>query len=221
MRFSPGIGIDEVGRGAWAGPFVACALQVTREEFRVKGVRDSKLLSPRQREELSGTLRKMHQHGIGIVSVEELDLFGMTKAQAMVFERAIAALTVSSSWPRPTAKTGPARSDRSPDSGPPPRRGRQARMTVMIDGLPIKTHPEWFSVIDGDQKIYSIAAASIIAKVARDQMMLELHEQESRYRFDLHKGYGTQLHQQKLEEYGPSVHHRRLFEPIRKLYTSE
>jgi len=209
MKFFPSIGIDEVGRGAWAGPFVACAVLVREGERRVSGVRDSKMLSAKQRERVAPLLQQHHVFGVGIVTVQELDSLGMTKVQTVVFERAIAALTSSSSWPRPG-------SDRRPDSG-------QARMTtlggIFTDGLPIKSHPEWTAIVDGDQKIYSIAAASIITKVARDQMMRELHTTEDRYRFDLHKGYGTSLHQQMLVLHGPSVHHRRLFAPIRKLYT--
>ncbi len=206
-RHAPCIGIDEVGRGAWAGPFVACALLLNKNETTVRGVQDSKLLPARRREELSQILHKRHAVGIGIVTVEELDQWGMTRAQTVVFERALATI-----WSRhPELDSG----SFSRDSG------SEAGMTrVLIDGRPIKSHPEWTAIIDGDATEYAIAAASIVAKVHRDAMMRALHDQDGRYRFDLHKGYGTPLHHRLLEEHGPCVHHRRLFEPIRKMLYS-
>lgn len=189
-RTIPSIGIDEVGRGAWAGPFVACALFLDKGEIAVRGVRDSKLLTPMRRENIAAELKQRHQFGIGIITVEELNTIGLGKAQVLVFERAVASLV-------PRERVG---------------------VRVLIDGRPIRSHPQWHAIIDGDQKEYSIAAASIIAKVARDAMMRDLHTTDSRYRFDLHKGYGTALHQQFLLKHGPSVHHRSLFEPIRRLY---
>src|SRR3989338_7914091 len=88
----PLIGMDEVGRGAWAGPFVACALFVGEDHHCVAGVRDSNELSARRREQLSVGLRARHQWGLGVVSVEELNTIGMARAQVVVFERAVKGL---------------------------------------------------------------------------------------------------------------------------------
>lgn len=180
------IGVDEVGRGAWAGPFVACALFVGDHDRRVRGVRDSKSISVRRREQLSILLRTRHHYSLGIITVEELNVIGMARAQVAVFERAVHALT-------PTLSQ---------------------REKVLIDGRPLRSHPEWRAIIDGDRKEYAIAAASVIAKVERDAMMKKLHTLDPRYRFDLHKGYGTALHERLLAQHGPSIHHRRLFKPI-------
>lgn len=202
--------MDEVGRGAWAGPFVACALLADRGERIVRGVRDSKLLTPTQRQQIASTLKERHQFAIGIVTVDELNIIGLARAQVVVFERAIEEL-------------------KSVILRAPPKRGREAIVegsrlgssnnivSILIDGRPMRTHPEWHSIIDGDDKEYSIAAASIIAKVARDTMMEELHAVDDRYRFDLHKGYGTALHQRLLEKCGVSPFHRRLFLPIKNM----
>ncbi len=188
--------MDEVGRGAWAGPFVACALFVDIGETAVRGVRDSKQLTPVRREKIAQVLKQRHRFGIGIVSVTELNEMGLGRAQVLVFERAIKALD-----------------DRFPSLS---LKGRPGG--VFIDGRPMRSHPDWHAIVDGDNTEYSIAAASIVAKVARDHMMRDLHASDGRYRFDLHKGYGTALHQRMLREHGPSTHHRRLFEPIRRLY---
>jgi len=217
MTFEPSIGLDEVGRGAWAGPFVACAVLVREGERQIRGVRDSKLLSSTQREKIAPQLKESHAFGLGIVTVEELDAIGMTKAQILVFERAIQELQTPLHLPFKSR----GENERSLRSRTPPLFLKGRLGGVWTDGLSIKSHPEWTATIKGDQKLYSIAAASIIAKVARDHMMCDLHTQDPRYGFDQHKGYGTALHQRLLKEHGPSVHHRRLFEPIRKMYTEE
>ncbi len=206
--------MDEVGRGAWAGPFVACALLAGRGEAAVRGVRDSKRLTPAERQRISVALKEHHQFAIGIVTVDELNTIGLGRAQVLVFERAIN---------QPWRHSEQREESQTITEILLPDQMSGLRMTtcpILIDGRPMRTHPEWRAVIDGDDKEYAIAAASIIAKVARDKMMEELHAADDRYRFDLHKGYGTSLHQQLLAEHGPSTHHRRLFEPIRKMLYS-
>ena len=204
MKYTRGIiGVDEVGRGAWAGPFVACAVAVGKADRVLKGVKDSKEYLELKRNKIADELTCRHFWGLGVVTVEELNEIGLARAQILVFERAVGALSC-----HPGQVQDPIH--RIPD---------KAGMTnrIIIDGRRIKSHPEWEAVVDGDAKIYAIAAASVIAKVARDQMMRDLHVIDNRYGFDQHKGYGTALHDKMLKMHGVSPHHRRSFMPMRKM----
>jgi ribonuclease HII len=185
-------GLDEVGRGSWAGPLVAGAVILpvpTRGlRRRLSAVNDSKLLTPEQREECADLIR---QHAIafaiGCVSVAELDQRGLTRATHLAMHRAIDALVV-----QPQA--------------------------LLLDAfpLPAATWPQR-AIVRGDSFSYSIAAASIIAKTARDAMMRELGASFPQYGFEKHKGYGTEVHQRALREFGLSPAHRRTWAPIRAL----
>ncbi|MCL5407614.1 MAG: ribonuclease HII [Patescibacteria group bacterium] len=176
-------GLDEVGRGAWAGPLVAAAVILDRRYYKL---RDSKLLTSKDREKLSRKIKKTCFWGIGEVSVEEIDELKLTKATQLAFRRAVENLKVK------------------PDF-------------VLSDGFKFDSPLPCLHLIKGDMNCVSIAAASIIAKVYRDKLMLQLDEKIEGYSFGLHKGYGTKLHQKRLEKLGPSVHHRRCCKPIGRL----
>lgn len=177
-------GIDEVGRGAWAGPLVAAAVILPE---LVDGARDSKMLSPQRRENLAPKIRDMAVGwGIGSASVQEIDNIGLQNATFLAYERALSFI-------------------------------------VKVDFLLIDAYhwkeAKWpyEAIIKGDSISSSIAAASIVAKVARDEMMRKIHhENDSRYCFDQHKGYGTKLHKDMLTKYGVSNWHRKSYTPIKE-----
>lgn len=185
-------GLDEVGRGAWAGPLVAGAVILPQPSPALRKalvhVNDSKLLPRAQREKCALAIRTVAlAHGIGIVSVKELDVLGMTRATRTAMGRALANLPV-------------------------------AAQALLIDAFPLPDSPlPQRAIIRGDSACYCIAAASIIAKTARDDMMRALDADFPDYGFGVHKGYGTQEHQRALREFGPSREHRTSFSPIREL----
>jgi ribonuclease HII len=188
-------GVDEVGRGALAGPLVAAAVvfphcdgsALRRLRRALAGVRDSKQLSPEQRRALLEPIRAAASAiAIGMVEVAELDAVGLGAANRLAMERAVLGLTA-------------------------PVDALVLDACVLDLGLP------QVGLIDGDAQCISIAAASIVAKVARDQIMIDLDGDDDRYAFALHKGYGSALHQQRLREHGPGPHHRRCFGPVARL----
>ncbi|MDB5178769.1 MAG: Ribonuclease [Patescibacteria group bacterium] len=182
------IGIDEVGRGAWAGPVVAGAV-ILPPNLRLPGVRDSKLLSPAARERLSRDIRRQALAiGIGWVAPAEVDAHGLSWAVRESGLRALAGL------------------GSSPDT------------IVILDGrhnyLQDTAH-ESQAIVKADALIVPVAAASVVAKVARDRYMALLARRAPGYGFELHKGYGTRVHQAALATLGPSPHHRLSFAPLR------
>jgi ribonuclease HII len=180
-------GIDEAGCGPWAGPVVAAAVVLDCTRKTPRGINDSKLLTAEAREKLFG---KIHEHamvGIGIADVERIDRDNILAARLWAMEQAVLGLAA---LPCMALVDG----DRAP-------------------ALACKVE----TIVDGDRHSLSIAAASIIAKVTRDRIMVALHEQYPDYGFARHKGYGTVEHQEALARLGPSPHHRRSFAPIRAL----
>ncbi len=178
-------GVDEAGRGAWAGPVVAAAV-VLPYLNRYYGINDSKLLTPAQREEL---LIKIYEIAldisIGIVENKELDEMGVGQASYLAMRRAVGNLTLSPSF-------------------------------VLVDGFKVGfSGAPSYGILNGDQRSVSIAAASIVAKVARDRMMNEIHQLFPQYGFAIHKGYGTAWHQACMNQYGICEWHRRSFKPVR------
>jgi ribonuclease HII len=174
-------GIDEVGRGPIAGPVYAAAVildRTARPEW-LADLRDSKVLPASERERLALAIREgALSFGIGWATVAEIDAWGIGPANKYAMIRALAALPV-----RPTV--------------------------ALIDGPLGLNHPvAQRTIIDGDATCMSIAAASIVAKVARDALMCELDAVYPQYGFAAHKGYATREHLAKLEHYGPSVQHR-------------
>ncbi len=189
------VGVDEVGRGAWAGPLVVGAV-VLPPERRILGLRDSKLLDREKREQLSRRIKRIALcWAVGVVDLPELDEIGLAASLSVAATRAIGSLSVV-----PTAALVDGK--------------------YPFKGLTI----EQVAVIKGDQHVRCIAAASVIAKVERDRMMRTLHRSTPAvrpYRFDRNKGYPSPLHQERLRTHGASSHHRASFSPIRALVRTE
>lgn len=182
----PGLiaGVDEAGRGPLAGPVVAAAVMLD-ERFPIRGLADSKQLSPRRREHLYDEIRaKALCCSIAQASVEEIDRLNILQATLLAMQRAVKGLRL-----KPTK--------------------------VLVDGnrLPsLDVLAE--AVVSGDSLVPAISAASIIAKVTRDRLLDDLHALHPGYGFDRHKGYGTAQHLQALQALGPLDVHRRSFAPV-------
>ncbi len=184
------IGIDEVGRGAWAGPVVVGAVCVTEPTRPPRGVRDSKLLAPQAREELDAAVRAWCAGAaLGSASPTEIDEVGMTVALHRAAARALQALG---------RQSGVALLD-----------GNFDYLGYVDDVDPPAPRPETRLLIGGDRTTAVIACASIIAKVARDAEMRELAVRDDRFGFAEHKGYGTPEHASAVRRHGLSEHHRR------------
>lgn len=179
-------GVDEAGRGPLAGPVMAAACILPRK-FDLPGLNDSKKLTPQKRKYLFEMIKEQAlSYSVASASPEEIDRINILQATKLAMQRALAALTVRPDY-------------------------------VLIDGrerlelaVPQKT------VIDGDALSASIAAASILAKVTRDEFMCKMHELYPEYSFDLHKGYPTRLHLEALKKFGACPLHRRSFSPLKE-----
>lgn len=184
-------GVDEAGRGPLAGPVFAACV-VLREDDAISGLADSKKLSPARREELAAQIRsRAAAWAIASASVEEIDMHNILRASLLAMRRAVEQLAVE------------------------PHQ-------VLVDGLhcPLLRFPVR-AVVRGDDTIAAISAASILAKTARDAVMLELHARYPDYGFDCHKGYPTRDHLAALRRWGVSPVHRRSFAPVRSLCLSK
>ena len=180
-------GVDEVGVGPLAGPVVAAAV-IVPPALRLRGVDDSKRLSARRREELAGELHaRACGIGIGVVEVADIDRLNVYRAALEAMRRAVLALPV-----------------------PPQHIVVDARRIPDID---VPQTP----LIKGDARSYSVAAASIVAKVARDRLMCALDAVYPAYGFRQNMGYGTPAHLAAIERFGPSPVHRLSFAPVREL----
>ena len=184
-------GVDEAGRGPLVGSVVAGAVVLDPNQ-PIIGLRDSKKLSPARREKLyAEIMQKARAWGVGQASPGEIDTLNILQATMLAMRRAIEALSERlGEWPS----------------------------KALIDGnhcpiLPIASE----AIIKGDAKEPAISAASIIAKVTRDQQMQVLHAQYPQYGFNQHMGYPTEAHMQALKQYGPCEEHRRTFAPVRDL----
>lgn len=179
-------GVDEAGRGPLAGPVCAAAV-ILPKHLEIPGLTDSKKMTDKKRRELFPLIQEQAvSYGIGLASQEEIDEINILQATFLAMERALSQLNVR------------------PDM-------------VLIDGnrerdfgVPVQT------VIKGDSLSANIAAASILAKVTRDNLMMELAQQYPQYGFEIHKGYGTKAHYEALRQYGASPIHRRSF--LKKFY---
>jgi ribonuclease HII len=182
-------GVDEAGRGPLAGPVVAAAVIFDPDRPMIRGLDDSKALTAKKRDELYDKIvDRALAYCIASASVEEIDTLNILHATMLAMKRAVEGLAVT-----PTL--------------------------VKIDGnrcpvLSIRSE----SIIGGDALVKSISAASILAKVTRDRMLLELHQAFPMYGFDAHSGYGTPQHLAALLAHGPCEHHRRSFAPVREAH---
>lgn len=184
---APGLvaGVDEAGRGPLAGPVVAAAV-ILDDLHPIKGLADSKLLSPARREKLFDEIRaKALCVSIAEASVEEIDRLNILHATMLAMKRAVEGL-------------------------------RLLPQSVLVDGnrLPLLKVPAE-AIVKGDAKVPAISAASIVAKVQRDRLCAELHAQWPGYGFDGHKGYPTPVHLEALRRLGACPAHRRSYAPVR------
>ena len=193
------VGIDEAGRGPWAGPVMAGAVWINPLLLSSlpTEITDSKKLTPSKREYIHNALTNLDiAMEVGQANVEEIDRLNILNATFLAMERACIGLE---------KKMG------------------CVVKTILVDGnrkpkfRTISDNKNLIPIINGDNISLSIAAASIIAKQTRDSYMFELHKHHPQYGFDRHKGYGTKFHRFTLAEFGPTPHHRTSFAPIRLL----
>jgi len=177
-------GLDEVGRGSWAGPVVAAAIIYDPLLKKIKGIRDSKLVTASARDRISRQLMENFDFGIGVVASEIIDASGIVPSIKLAMEQAIAGL-------------------------------KNMPQYLLIDALRLENlnQPQQ-GIISGDRKVLTIAAASIIAKVTRDQIMDYYHGKFPEYGFSDHKGYGTAAHRAALKQFGASGIHRLSYRPL-------
>ena len=186
--FSRVCGIDEAGRGPLAGPVVAAAV-ILPQGYELPGLNDSKKLTARKREQLYTALMEDDcvLKSIAQATVAEIDELDILRATHLAMRRAAEGLPGGADF-------------------------------CLIDGLPVPGFPlPSRSLVKGDARCLSIAAASILAKVWRDHYMLELHREFPAYGFDRHAGYGTKAHMQAIQNHGVTIHHRRTFAPVAQL----
>jgi ribonuclease HII len=181
-------GIDEVGRGPLAGPVVACAVVMPPDLRAIPGVDDSKKLTPDERRRLEVKIRdRAVSVGVGAASVHEIDRVNIYHATILAMRRALARLTV-------------------------------APHHVLVDGKPLRTlGAPHTAIVGGDDACYTIACASIVAKVTRDRIMGALARRYPNYRWERNVGYSTLAHLEGLAAHGVTPHHRRSFIPVRQL----
>ena len=180
-------GVDEAGRGPLAGPVYAAAV-ILDPALSIEGLADSKKLTPRQRRTLAPEIRsRAIAWSVASASVEEIDALNILQASLLAMRRAVEGLAVTPH-------------------------------EVLVDGLhrPRLSVPVQ-AIVRGDATVAVISAASILAKVTRDEEMLALHRRHPQYGFDRHKGYPTSAHLAALREHGVCAAHRRSFAPVRQL----
>ncbi len=194
------VGIDEAGRGPLAGPVVASAVMLKEKiSFQEKYldeyhnlIRDSKTLSVLQRKKAFQFIQKNFFVGVGIISQKTIDRINILEATYLAMKSALTQLK---------------------------RQMQKCEVLILVDGNQIipNLSLKQKAIKNGDKKIKSIAAASIVAKVTRDKIMQKYALQYPQYNFDKHKGYGTKLHLEALQKYGPTPLHRYSFRPIKKI----
>jgi len=180
-------GVDEAGRGPLAGPVVAAAVVLDRKN-PIEGLADSKKLSENQRNRLAVLIKQYAlSYSVALASVTEIDKLNILQAALLAMQRAVAGLSLQ------------------PDQ-------------VLVDGnrLPKLTIPA-LAIVKGDSKVKAISAASILAKVTRDAIMVDYHQQYPDFAFHIHKGYGTKQHIAEIKQYGCLDIHRRTFNPVKTI----
>jgi ribonuclease HII len=189
-KYSNIVGLDEAGRGAWAGPVVAAAAIMPLDD-PIAGINDSKKLTPKKRDVLFDEIKtKALCYGIGMIDSVEIDAINILEASKKAMLIALGQLSVEPGF-------------------------------LLVDGnMTLDTDFAQQFVIEGDAKSYSIAAASILAKVTRDRLMCDLSKTYPDYAFESHKGYGTKKHQEALKAHGCLDIHRKSYKPIAKIISS-
>lgn len=184
------VGVDEVGRGPLAGPVVAAAV-ILDPNKPIEGLKDSKLLSEKKRDALAPIIRERAlAWALGRAEVDEIDSINILHASLLAMRRAVLALNIQPNH-------------------------------ALVDGNRCPELPcEATAIVKGDSKIPAICAASIIAKVARDQEMVQLDAEYPQYGLASHKGYPTKAHISALNEFGITTIHRKSFGPVKKLLTN-
>ncbi|GHC00267.1 ribonuclease HII [Cerasicoccus arenae] len=214
----PGVvGVDEAGRGALAGPVVAAVAHIPAASYTISSFRrnsrtinDSKQLKAAEREEQFLLIEQWRADrwivaAPGVASVEEIAALNILGATRLAMQRALAALEIE------LLVAGQGGGDLLK-----PASNSATYPLVLVDGRPLKPFPwQHTAVVGGDGKSLAIAMASVVAKVTRDRLMVQLHEEDGRFGYDQHKGYGAPRHLEALRAHGPSPHHRSLF--LRKL----
>ncbi len=185
------VGVDEAGRGPWAGPVVAAAANLYDHRQKctelISQLNDSKKLSDKKRRMLYEDLVEKIDYGVGIVNVDDIDKYNILEATKLAMQEAVLNL-------------------------------KQTPAVALIDGnQPPKLECKTVTIVKGDAKSLSISAASVIAKVTRDNIMLDLHNKYPHYAWDKNAGYGTKVHQEALIKFGITAHHRKSYAPIKKL----
>ena len=173
-------GVDEAGRGPLAGPVVAAAV-IMPPRVAIRGVDDSKLLTPEKREKLAAEIRqKAVAFAVGAASAREIDKLNILRATHLAICRAVSRLPLTAEH-------------------------------VLVDGLPVRGLCEHRAIVDGDRLVHGIACASIIAKTLRDKLMAQLAAHYPGYGWERNAGYGTPEHREAMERLGVTPHHRRSF----------
>jgi ribonuclease HII len=202
-------GLDEVGRGPWAGPVVAAAVILPRGVMH-PDIRDSKLLASKKREELAQWIKQEAvAWALGIVGPDEIDRINILQASLLAMSIAFARL-------RPAPELLLIDGQHKIPLEFLKEEGERRKDGGGIHPSSLIPHPFQIAIVKGDAVCHSIAAASIVAKVARDQLMTEIDEQYPAYGFRRHKGYGCPAHAEALKRLGPSPIHRRSFRPVRE-----
>ncbi len=186
----PIVGVDEVGRGCLAGPVYAAAV-ILPQNYVLKGLTDSKKLSALQRKKLSQQIYLDCQVSLGFATVDEIDQINILQASLLAMKRAVEGLKLPN----------------------------QAH--IIVDGNQKIPHLKWpqTTIIQGDNRAEPIAAASIVAKVYRDELMLELSQKYGGYGLEEHKGYATLQHKQSIATLGPTEIHRKSFAGVKEHIT--
>ncbi len=190
LKPSPVIGVDEVGRGCLAGPVFAAAV-ILPEDHSIEGLTDSKALSESRREKLAAEIHNQARVGIGFASVSEIDRLNILQATFLAMRRALENLAVGVGH-------------------------------VIVDGnqkIPLLDSYLQTTLVKGDLRAEPVAAASIVAKVARDAYMRRLAEKYPVYGFERHKGYAAPHHLAAIQTHGPCVQHRSTFAGVREYWT--
>ena len=177
-------GIDEAGRGPLAGPVVAAAV-ILLSKINIPELNDSKKLSPKKREELFPKIQEMSvAFSVAVIDQEVIDEINILQAARLAMKKAVETLKITPGL-------------------------------LLIDGnQKIDSNLNQWAIVKGDSRSLSIAAASVLAKVTRDRIMDDYHKLYPQYGFDRHKGYGTKLHRNQIQEYGPCPVHRKTFKGV-------